>query len=53
MPMPRYTVWGVRGVPEVGPGDDLVAVIAAAIEASVAVDADNALRDGDILVITS
>lgn len=53
MPMPRYTVWGVTGVPEVGPGDDLVALIGAAIEASVTEDADNALRDGDILVVTS
>lgn len=53
MPMPRYTVWGVTGVPEIGPGDDLVALIATAIEASVAEDADAALRDGDILVVTS
>ena len=53
MPMPRYTVWGVTGVPEIGPGDDLVALITAAIEASVAEDPDCALRDGDILVITS
>lgn len=53
MPMPRYTVWGVTGVPEIGPGDDLVALIAAAIDASVAEDPDNALLDGDILVITS
>ena len=53
MPMPRYTVWGVTGVPEIGPGDDLVALIAAAIEASIAEDPDAALRDGDILVITS
>ena len=53
MPMPRYTVWGVPGVPEIGAGDDLVALIAAAIGASVAEDADAALQDGDILVITS
>ncbi|WP_332685853.1 coenzyme F420-0:L-glutamate ligase [Devosia sp.] len=53
MPMPRYTVWGVMGVPEIGPGDDLVALIAAAVEQSVAVDPDNRLQDGDILVITS
>ena len=53
MAMPRYTVWGVPGLPEIGAGDDLVALIAAAIEASVGEDADAALRDGDILVITS
>lgn len=53
MAMPRYTVWGVTGVPEIGPGDDLVALIAAAIDASVAEDAEAGLRHGDILVITS
>ena len=53
MAMPRYTVWGVTGVPEIGPGDDLVALIAAAIDASLAEDPDAALRDGDILVVTS
>lgn len=53
MAMPRYTVWGVTGVPEIGPGDDLVALIAAAINASLMEDPDAALRDGDILVVTS
>ena len=53
MAMPRYTVWGVTGVPEIGPGDDLVALIGAAIDASQAEDPDAALRDGDILVVTS
>lgn len=53
MPMPRYTVWGVTGVPEIGSGDDLVALIAAAIEQSAAADPENRLQDGDILVITS
>ncbi|KQX42667.1 F420-dependent oxidoreductase [Devosia sp. Root436] len=53
MAMPRYTVWGVTGVPEIGAGDDLVALIATAIEASIADDPDAALRHGDILVITS
>ena len=53
MPMPRYTVWGVTGVPEIGPGDDLVALVATAVEASIAEDAENALMDGDILVVTS
>lgn len=53
MPMPRYTVWGVTGVPEIGPGDDLVALIADAVQQSAAVDPDCMLQDGDILVITS
>lgn len=53
MAMPRYTVWGIPGLPEIGAGDDLVALIATAIDASVHEDADAALRDGDILVVTS
>jgi coenzyme F420-0:L-glutamate ligase/coenzyme F420-1:gamma-L-glutamate ligase len=53
MPLPRYTVWGITGVPEIGPGDDLVALIASAIDDSIAADADCKLMDGDILVITS
>jgi len=53
MAVPRYTVWGIPGLPEIAEGDDLVALIAGAIEATVADDADAALIDGDILVITS
>ena len=53
MPMPRYSVWGITGMPEVDAGDDLVALIATAIDASTAEDPEAALRDGDILVITS
>lgn len=53
MPMPRFTVWGVLGLPEVAPGDDLVALIAQAIEGSIAEDPDARLQDGDILVVTS
>ena len=53
MAMPRYTVWGIPGLPEISAGDDLVALIAAGIEASIGEDADAALRDGDILVVTS
>ncbi|MDB5613360.1 MAG: cofE [Devosia sp.] len=53
MPMPRYSVWGVTGMPEIDAGDDLVALIADAVRASVTEDPTAALRDGDILVITS
>ena len=53
MAMPRYSVWGITGMPEVDAGDDLVALISAAIEDSITEDADAALRDGDILLITS
>jgi coenzyme F420-0:L-glutamate ligase/coenzyme F420-1:gamma-L-glutamate ligase len=53
MAMPRYTVWGIPGLPEIGVGDDLVVLIGAAVEALVADDPETALRDGDILVVTS
>jgi coenzyme F420-0:L-glutamate ligase/coenzyme F420-1:gamma-L-glutamate ligase len=38
-----YQVWGVDGLPEVRPGDDVAALVAAAVE----------LRDGDVVVVTS
>lgn len=53
MPIPRYTVWGVTGLPEIGPGDDLVRLIADAVAAQAMDDAEAALRHGDILVVTS
>ena len=53
MPMPRYTVWGVTGLPEIGAGDDLIGLIADAIATQAAEDQDAALQDGDILVVTS
>ncbi|MET0671923.1 MAG: coenzyme F420-0:L-glutamate ligase, partial [Microbacterium pygmaeum] len=39
------SVWALEGIPEIAPGADLVALIAAAAGASLA--------DGDILVVTS
>lgn len=53
MPMPRFTVWGVTGMPEIGPDDDLVGLITHAVALQAADDAEAALRDGDILVVTS
>ena len=53
MPLPRYTVWGVTGLPEVAAGDDLVELIASAIGSCAREDAAAALQDGDILVVTS
>lgn len=50
---PRFSVWGIPGIPEVTRGDDLVALIARAIEAQSANDPDTALQPGDILVVTS
>jgi coenzyme F420-0:L-glutamate ligase/coenzyme F420-1:gamma-L-glutamate ligase len=40
-------------MPEIDAGDDLVALIADAVQTSIAEDSDAFLRDGDILVITS
>ncbi|MDA0566186.1 coenzyme F420-0:L-glutamate ligase [Streptomonospora sp. S1-112] len=42
-PVPAVEVTGVAGLPEIGAGDDLAALIAGAAD----------LRDGDILVVTS
>ncbi len=43
----RYTVFGLGGLPEVEPGADLAALIAAAAQGQ------DALADGDVLVVTS
>ena len=51
--MPRFTVWGVTGVREIGAGDDLVSHILQAVAAQEVDDPEAALRDGDILVVTS
>lgn len=53
MTVPRYTIWGLQGLPEIGPGDDLVALIADAIATSAEEDPEARLHDGDILVVTS
>lgn len=53
MPIPRFSVWGVQGLPEFEVGDDLVSIIADAVAIQAREDADCALRDGDILVVTS
>lgn len=51
--MPRLSVWGLEGIPEIVAGDDLVARIGDAIEAAAARDPADALCNGDILVVTS
>lgn len=53
MPIPRYSVWGVTGLPEIGRGDDLIGLLIEAIDAQAAEDPELMLRDGDILVVTS
>lgn len=40
---PRYEVFGVTGLPEVRPGDDVAALVAGRVS----------LRDGDVVVVTS
>ncbi|MBF0677700.1 MAG: coenzyme F420-0:L-glutamate ligase [Devosia sp.] len=50
---PRLTVWGLEGIPEIVAGDDLVVRIGEAVDAAAHNDPDAALRDGDILVVTS
>ncbi|OAM77058.1 coenzyme F420-0:L-glutamate ligase [Devosia elaeis] len=50
---PRFSVWGVTGLPEIEPNHDLVALIADAIAAQAKTDPDLALQSGDILVVTS
>ncbi|NEE04102.1 coenzyme F420-0:L-glutamate ligase [Phytoactinopolyspora halotolerans] len=47
---PRFEVWGVPGIPEVHPHDDLVGLLIDALHAG---DAAGPLSDGDIVVVTS
>lgn len=53
MSLPRFSAWAVPGIPEVQAGDDLVAMILAAIAPMAGQEADLALADGDILVVAS
>jgi coenzyme F420-0:L-glutamate ligase/coenzyme F420-1:gamma-L-glutamate ligase len=45
---PALVVWPVRGLPDVRPGDDLVALLASGLS-----DGGLALEDGDVLVVAS
>jgi len=48
------TIFALRGIPEVSPGDDIAALISAALDAEAAANSGEAiLRDGDILAVTS
>lgn len=53
MHIPRYSVWGITGMPEVTSGDDLVAMIADAVDHQARIDPQSKLETGDILVVTS
>lgn len=50
--MVRLDVWGVAGLPEIRPGDDLAALIASALPGPRDAGPE-ALRDGDLMVVTS
>lgn len=53
MIIPRFSVWGLTGLPEIAAGDDLVGLIGDAVERQEAKNQADALCDGDILVVTS
>jgi coenzyme F420-0:L-glutamate ligase/coenzyme F420-1:gamma-L-glutamate ligase len=46
-------VWAPDGLPEIHPGDDLLALLVEVLRADAAADASHALVDGDVLVLTS
>lgn len=47
------TAWGVPGIAEVRPGDDLAALLGDALAADASARPTTALADGDVLVVTS
>lgn len=47
------TAWGVPGISEVRPGDDLAVLLGDALAADARERPGTALRDGDVLVVTS
>ncbi len=53
MTIPRLSIWGLTGIPEVQPGNDLISLIADAAATQAVTDPAAALMDGDILVVTS
>ncbi|MGZ4728443.1 MAG: coenzyme F420-0:L-glutamate ligase, partial [Acidimicrobiales bacterium] len=51
--MSRLEVFGIEGIGEIHPGDDLAGLIIAAADAgAVERGDDNALADGDVVVVT-
>ena len=51
--MGRLEIFGIEGIPQITRGDDLAGIIADAVARSAASSPDNALRDGDVLVVAS
>lgn len=53
MSIPRVAIWGIPGIPEVAPGDDLATLIGDAIAKAASQEPELALSEGDILVVAS
>lgn len=53
MSLSEFSVWGLPGLPEVAAGDDLVALLSAALKDLARAEPSRCLQNGDILVITS
>jgi coenzyme F420-0:L-glutamate ligase/coenzyme F420-1:gamma-L-glutamate ligase len=53
MTAPRIAAWGLPGLPEIVVGDDLVALIHAALTDQASAEPELTLAPGDILVVTS
>jgi len=51
--MGRLEIFGIEGIPQITRGDDLAGIIAAAAARSAQAAPENALRDGDVLVVAS
>src|SRR4026208_2150384 len=51
--MGRLEIFGIEGIPQITRGDDLAGVSADAVARGAASSPDNALRDGDVLVVAS
>ncbi|HUP74436.1 MAG TPA: coenzyme F420-0:L-glutamate ligase [Acidimicrobiales bacterium] len=51
--MGRLEIFGIEGIPQITRGDDLAGIIADAVTRSASMSPDNALRNGDVLVVAS
>jgi coenzyme F420-0:L-glutamate ligase/coenzyme F420-1:gamma-L-glutamate ligase len=51
--MGRLEIFGIEGIPQITRGDDLAGIIADAATRSASTSPDNALRNGDVLVVAS
>jgi coenzyme F420-0:L-glutamate ligase/coenzyme F420-1:gamma-L-glutamate ligase len=51
--MGRLEIFGIEGIPQIARGDDLAGIIADAAAFGATSSPDNALRDGDVIVVAS